>query len=470
MLFNTPSYVLFLCIIVVGFYLLNHHAKLRGVRNAYLLIASYFFYACLQWQFCLLLLAITAINYACGWAISRYREKGLTWVSIGIVSSLAFLCYYKYTNFFIGSVNSVSEWMGYSLSLNKLKIILPVGISFFTFQALTYTIDVYRKKVEANKNFIEVALFVSFFPTVLSGPIERYRNLFPQLRATTPFNAENIEWGIKKFIWGLFKKMVIADRLAMYVDGAYWNIDGNSGTTLAIAAVLYSFQIYCDFSGYADMAIGSARILGFKIMENFNLPYFALSFKEFWKRWHISLTSWFTEYVYISLGGNRVAIARWILNISSVFLLSGLWHGANWSFIFWGAMHAILYLIEYFLTGRQKLKEEELRQQPWIYRLFARVVVFVGVTFAWVFFRIENIGDAWKVVTKICTDFDSHINMGISAFSTILAFFLLIVFIVIETIQYKKIAIKGNVIYYALLVVAISLFGVTSNQFVYFQF
>lgn len=469
MLFNTPSYALFLCIIVVGFYLLNH-AKLREIRNVYLLIASYFFYACLQWQFCLLLFAITAINYACGWAISRYREKGLMWVSVGIISSLAFLCYYKYTNFFIGSINSVSEWVEYSFSLNKLKIILPVGISFFTFQALTYTIDVYRKKVETNKNFIEVALFVSFFPTILSGPIERYRNLFPQLQATNPFNAENIEWGIKKFIWGLFKKMVIADRLAMYVDSVYWNSDGNSGTTLAIAAVLYSFQIYCDFSGYADMAIGSARIIGFKIMENFNLPYFALSFKEFWKRWHISLTSWFTEYVYISLGGNRVAIARWVINISSVFLLSGLWHGASWSFIFWGGIHAVLYLMEHFLTGRQKLKEEKLKKQSRICRLFGHVVVFIGVTFAWIFFRIENIGDAWKVVTKICTDFDFHVNMGMSSYSTILAFFLLILFIVMETIQYKKVEIKGGVIYYALLVVAISLLGVTSNQFVYFQF
>lgn len=469
MLFNTPSYILFLSIIAIGFYSLNQE-KSKCFRNIFLLLASYFFYSCLQWQFCILLLAITIINYVCGLAISHYPEKGKIGVSISIISSLAFLCYYKYTNFFIESVNSISALSGSNFSLKTLKIILPVGISFFTFQALTYTIDVYRKKVAATRNFVDMALFVSFFPVILSGPIERYRNLMPQLQTVSPFNAANIEFGIKKFIWGLFKKMVIADHLAMYVDSVYGNINGSSGMTLAIAAIFYSFQIYCDFSGYADMAIGSARILGFTVMENFNLPYFALSFKEFWRKWHISLTSWFTEYEYFSLGGNRVSTLRWLFNISSVFILSGLWHGASWSFIIWGGIHALLYLTEHYATNKQKLKELELKNQIWPKRFLGHIIVFAGVTLAWVFFRIENSNDACKVIGKICTDFDFHIYMGPSAFSTLITLLLLISFIIIETVQYKKIRVKYDLIGYAILVIAISLLGITNNQFVYFQF
>lgn len=225
---------------------------------------------------------------------------------------------------------------------------MPIGLSFFTFQALSYSIDIYRGKIKPETSFINVALFVAFFPTLLSGPIERARNLLPQLRERLLFNEDNIIAGAKLFIWGLFKKVVIADRLAEYVNMIYGNPEAHTGSTLAITAVFYSFQIYADFSGYADMAIGSGRMMGIKLMENFNLPYCVNSFKEFWRRWHISLTSWFTEYVYISMGGNRVNKARWILNISTVFLLSGVWHGATYSFILWGMIHALLYLLEYY--------------------------------------------------------------------------------------------------------------------------
>lgn len=332
-----------------------------------------------------------------------------------------------------------------------------MGLSFFTFQALSYSIDIYRQKIKPEKNIIDVALFIAFFPTLLSGPIERARNLIPQLKERTSINWDSITAGISLFVWGLFKKIVIADRLAEYVNAVYYAPNAHTGSTLALAAVFYSFQIYCDFSGYADMAIGSGRVMGFKIMQNFNLPYCVNTFKEFWHRWHISLTSWFTEYVYISMGGNRVSKARWLLNISSVFLLSGIWHGATWSFVLWGAIHAILYLGERFIGPKRPNA---------LYHLF----VFIMITFAWIFFRIENSMEAWHIVSRICTDFVSPLYWGSSMFSTLLSMFLLSVFIVREYLLYRNVLPQKYAWEYMLLLIGICLFGVSGDQFVYFQF
>lgn len=441
MLFNTFEYLYFFCIVFLLFALLNNRNTVK-LRNFLLLIASYYFYAQLHSWFVILLIYTTVVNYFCGSWIARDQQQGKSgkrFVTTAIVLSIAQLVFFKYAY------------------LANPTILLPVGLSFFTFQALSYSIDIYRKKIAPEKNVVDVALFIAFFPTLLSGPIERARNLIPQLKEKTSVNWDNFKEGVGLFIWGLFKKVVIADRLAEYVNAIYFSPESHSGSTLALAALFYSFQIYCDFSGYADMAIGSGRVMGFKIMQNFNFPYCVNTFKEFWRRWHISLTSWFTEYVYISLGGNRVSQARWILNISLVFLLSGIWHGATWSFVLWGAMHAVFYLVERFWGPKRP-------------NILYHLLVFVMITFAWIFFRIENSVEAWHVVTRICSDIISPVYWGSSTFSTLLTMLLLGIFMLREYLMYRNILPQKSAWEYLFLLLAIGLFGVSSDQFVYFQF
>ena len=441
MLFNSFEYIIFLIAVFVLFVATNRKQTLL-IRNFILLAASWYFYSCLHWWFVMLLLYTTTVNYLCErWtkANKTRGRNGKAGTAVSIILSLTILIVFKYAYVFNSS------------------ILLPVGLSFFTFQALTYTIDIYRKKIPVEYNPINVALFISFFPTLLSGPIERAKNLLPQLRQKSTISWESITSGAGLFVWGLFKKVVIADRLAQYVNLAYLTPEGQSGSTLAVAAVFYSFQIYCDFSGYADMAIASGRILGFSIMQNFNFPYCVNTIKEFWRRWHISLTSWFTEYVYISMGGNRVIKPRWILNISTVFLLSGIWHGATWSFVLWGALHAAYYFLEYYLGPKKP---------NFLYHL----IIFILITIAWIFFRIEDIGSAWTVVSKIFTDFISPVSGGGSAFSTIITTFLLLLFLFREYLMYKNILPQKHPVEYIILILCICLFGVSSEQFVYFQF
>lgn len=441
MLFNTFEYLFFFCIVFLLFVSTNNKNTLK-LRNLFLLIASYYFYAQLHSWFVILLIYTTVVNYFCGlWIVGDQQQgkSGKRFVTTAIVLSIAQLVFFKYAY------------------LANPTILLPVGLSFFTFQALSYSIDIYRKKIAPEKNVVDVALFIAFFPTLLSGPIERARNLIPQLKEKTSVNWDNFKEGAGLFIWGLFKKVVIADRLAEYVNAVYFSPESHSGSTLALAALFYSFQIYCDFSGYADMAIGSGRVMGFKIMQNFNFPYCVNTFKEFWRRWHISLTSWFTEYVYISLGGNRVSQARWILNISLVFLLSGIWHGATWSFVLWGAMHAVFYLVERFWGPKRP-------------NILYHLLVFVMITFAWIFFRIENSVEAWHVVTRICSDIISPVYWGSSTFSTLLTMLLLGIFMLREYLMYRNILPQKSAWEYLFLLLAIGLFGVSSDQFVYFQF
>ena len=482
MVFNSSSFFLFFSFVFL-FSLLIGQLKLKKeqkiqFRNGLLLIASYYFYAFLKWEFVLLLLATTIVNYICALKIVEEKKKqrykfAKYWISFAVIFSIGLLGYFKYVNFFIDSVNEALTLLGIGLKMSFIKVALPVGISFFTFQALTYSLDVYKEKMAVRKNFIDVALFVSFFPTVLSGPIERARNLIPQFERDSNISWQNIISGGKLFLWGLFKKVVIADRLANYINIVYsGTIVEHSSLTLIITAIFYSFQIYADFSGYSDMAIGIGKMLGFDLMKNFNYPYFATSFKEFWKRWHISLTSWFTEYVYIPMGGNRVGQSRWILNISAVFLLSGLWHGASWAFIFWGALHAFYYLVEFYYKKTDLYSQNSLRKNCQIFsNLVSIITVFSFVTIAWIYFRVEN----FQLVNNMIVHFfDGTTNFfyGTSSFTMAINVALLVLFLSLDWIKYKEMKFNFviNAMGYAIILSLILLFGVSNSTFVYFQF
>lgn len=471
MIFNSLDFIIFFFVLLFLIFTSSKITDKIQVQNIILLTASYYFYAKFSPVFLFLLLYVTILNFSTGLILNKvsgiYRKSCM---AINIILTLLPLLFYKYAGFILDNINTIFNT---DICPNIDHIALPVGISFFTFQTLSYTIDIYRQKIAPTNNFINVALFVSFFPTILSGPIERARNMIPQLEKTRFIDMRCVMSGLMLYVWGVFKKVVIADRLSSYIDWAYSNTQYASGSTLAFAAILYSFQIYCDFSGYSDMAIGIARALGFKIMKNFDYPYFAHNIKTFWRRWHISLTSWFTEYVYFSLGGSRVkSRLRWIFNITTIFLLSGIWHGASWNFIIWGLLHAIFYLIEFKVGLQNKNLDDSWR--------FPRVIaVFLLITFAWIFFRIDDMGTVMLVLNKIITEPFGELSLGASAFATIMSIGMLIIMLFIDILLYTKkldmydidqIFSKKNMILLIILLLCISMFGVSSNSFVYFQF
>lgn len=473
MIFNSLSFVAFFLAVLLVIGVTDRLVHNTKIRNVLLLIASYYLYGTFHWGFLFILLFVTAINHVAPLAMKRYENKRKLICAAAIVLSLLPLFTYKYLNFFLTGVLGLEQIQEQWTWLSRL--VLPVGISFFTFQALTYTIDVYKGKLEARNSVIDVALFVSFFPTVLSGPIEKARNLLPQIEKPAGVSLRVITEGVTIFVYGLFKKVVIADRLASYVDWAYGSYEYMQGGTLALAAIFYSIQIYCDFSGYSDMAWGVAKSLGFNITRNFNFPYFATSIKEFWHRWHISLTSWFTEYVYFSLGGNRVKLkARWIFNISMVFILSGIWHGAAWNFLIWGGLHAVYYLIEYAMG----LQRKDFIMPKWL-KLPSGIVVFLLVTLAWIFFRVGDMTQTAGIIQRIFTEHTFSFSMGASAFIFVCNIALLLVFLAIEILYSKNVVLTErngtmctviNGITTIALLLMISLFGAQSDSFVYFQF
>jgi len=477
-LFNSFEYFLFLPAVVLLYFLLPFKW-----RNPFLLIASYYFYMSWKWEFGFLMLFTSAVNYVAGLKInaSKDRRSQRLWMTMAIVASLGVLVYFKYANFFIAEASALLRILGADVRESYLKVILPVGISFFTFQALSYTIDLYKGKMHVEKNFINFTLFVSFFPQLVAGPIERATNLLDQFKKEQHFSSERLLEGSKLIIWGLFKKVVIADRLAAYVEQIYASPEVFGGSTLFLATFFFAFQIYCDFSGYSDIAIGSAHILGFRLMQNFNLPYLAKSVRDFWHRWHISLSTWFADYVYKPLGGNRVSTGRWMFNIMAVYLVSGLWHGANWTFIIWGGIFGVLYILEFL--GDKLLKggglDKAFYKSKWIHP-FRVAVIFMAVLVSWVFFRADNTGDAWHIITHMFTGWDRLPYLGSSAFETVLGFALVLLLYAIQILQYRGVAsiYMGPTMVprslrwagYALLLVMIAMFGVSSEQFIYFQF
>lgn len=403
MLFNSIDFAIFLPIVFILYWMLSK-APFRW-QNVLILLASYFFYGCWDYRFLALIGFSTLVDYFIGIKLSETSKKHqrllLLWVSI--IVNLGFLGFFKYYNFFVSNFVSAFSFFGMAFKTSTLNIVLPVGISFYTFQTMSYTIDVYREKLKPTRDFIAFGAFVSFFPQLVAGPIERATNLLPQFFKKRTFNYGNAVDGMKQILWGLFKKMVIADNCAVLVDLIFETPGDASGSTLFLGSVLFAFQIYGDFSGYSDIAIGTARLFGFNLMQNFAFPYFSRNIAEFWRRWHISLSTWFRDYLYIPLGGSRGSLSRKIRNIFIIFIVSGFWHGANWTFIVWGALNAIYFLP---LLLRHKNRNyldtvAESRKIPTGKEFLAILGTFVVTCFAWIFFRAANVSEAVAYISNI---------------------------------------------------------------------
>lgn len=395
MLFNSLLFLLFFPLVCVVYFLIPS-TQLR-LRNLFLLISSYYFY--MNWKpvYALLLLTSTVVTYLAALGIDHFGDKGKKKLCLvgSLILNLAILFLFKYYNFFALNVESALQATGVFFKFPDFQLLLPVGISFYTFQALGYSIDVYRGDIQVEKNFATYALFVSFFPQLVAGPIERAKNLLPQFHSEHKFSSEDFIEGLKLMIWGYFMKLCIADSVSYYVDAVYNNLPNHNGTSVLMATFYFTFQIFCDFSGYSLIAIGTARCLGFRLMQNFNHPYLARSPREFWHRWHISLSSWFGDYVYIPLGGSRCSEAKHQRNLFITMLISGVWHGANWTFVLWGAFHGLFLCLNSLSRKFIRLRKTKLLAP------FEIAATFLMAMFCWIFFRANNLGDAILAIKKI---------------------------------------------------------------------
>lgn len=396
MLFNSLEFALFFPIVTILFFLLPHR-----FRWALLLLASCFFYMFFKPVYILILVATILIDYYAAIYIARQVEKKhrKLLLLVSIVANVGILVVFKYYNFLAENLQIVLDSLHKTGHIPLLNMLLPIGLSFHTFQAMSYTIEVYRGNQKPEKHLGIYALYVMFYPQLVAGPIERPQNVLHQFHEHKKFNYENMRSGLVLMAWGLFKKVVIADRLALFVNHVYGDPSKYQGLPLIIATVFFAFQIFCDFSGYSDIARGSAQCMGFDLMQNFNRPYMGRSISEFWQRWHISLSTWFRDYVYIPLGGNRRGAARWCLNIMIVFMISGVWHGANWTFLVWGFLNGAYLVIEH-LYGKAIPKQKGKRNNAFI-ALFHRTKVFIFITLAWVFFRAQNVSQAFYVIKNM---------------------------------------------------------------------
>ena len=404
--FNSINFMIFFPVVLALYFVIP-----KALRQIWLLAASYYFYMSWNARYALLIAASTLITYVSGIAIERYRDSGRTGRRLTVLFSclginLGILLFFKYGNFLIASLDRGLELLHMGSVDQRFYFLLPVGISFYTFQALGYTIDVYRGDVRAETNLIRYALFVSFFPQLVAGPIERSQNLLSQMQNIAEiklWNARRVTSGTILMIWGFFVKMVIADRAAVLVNTVFDNYRMYGSTELVLAAVFFALQIYCDFGSYSLIAIGAAKIMGFELMENFNTPYFACSIRDFWSRWHISLSTWFRDYLYIPLGGNRRGRVRKSVNIMIVFLASGLWHGADWSYVVWGGIHGAYQVIgDYLASFREKcIRKLRVNTACFSWKFLQTAVTFVLVVFAWIFFRADSIGDALQYIRRI---------------------------------------------------------------------
>ena len=405
MLFNSIDFAVFLPVVFI-LYWFTTNKKLK-LQNILLFVSSYFFYACWDWRFLFLLMFSTLIDYFTGikMCCAKNQQIKKIWLYISVITNLGFLGFFKYYNFFVESLIDFISFFGLQINSFTLRIILPVGISFYTFHGLSYVLDIYRDKIKAERNFIDYAVFVSFFPLLVSGPIERATHLLPQLKKERSFDYSKATDGMRQILWGLFKKVVIADTCGIYVNMFFGNTNDFSGSTLVLGVILFAFQIYGDFSGYSDIAIGTAKLFGIDLLRNFAYPYFSRDVAEYWRRWHISLSSWFRDYLYIPLGGSRGSMWMKIRNIFIIFIISGFWHGANWTFIIWGALNALFYL-PLLLTKSNRSNLEIVAKGkilPGLKDFFGILTTFALTASARIFFRAESVEHANNYISRICS-------------------------------------------------------------------
>ena len=468
MLFNSIEFIFFLPLVTILYFIISYN-----YRWILLLIASYYFYMSWNPSYLILIIFTTFVSYIGALKMAKVNAKNKKIYLIACLSiNLGILFFFKYFNFFSIFINDFSNELNYQINTPVYNFLLPVGISFYTFQSLSYTIDVYKNKILPEKHLGIFALYVSFFPQLIAGPIERSTRLLPQFHKKNDFSFNNFSCGIKWIIIGFFMKLVVADRLSIYVDSVYNNVLEHSGVTFFLASFLFAFQIYCDFAGYSNIAIGSAKILGYDLMINFKRPYLALSMRDFWNRWHISLSTWFRDYVYINLGGSRVSNLKMFYNLFITFLISGFWHGANWTFLIWGAIHGTYIIFEKLFN----LDIEKPSHYSILNKLFRNFIVFNLVVFAWIFFRANNLNDAYYIIINMF-DFNNVIFYNSETFFyAFIGLFVLWFNDLLEEFKYKNQYLKKNnsifiSFYYAILTLFIFYFGVfNGGQFIYFQF
>ncbi|WP_425236055.1 MBOAT family O-acyltransferase [Ulvibacterium sp.] len=484
MLFNSVQFALFLPIVFLCYWVIT---KIRPkAQNLFLIAASYFFYAWWDWRFLGLIIFSTVVDYVVGQRIYVQvddRKKAKAWLMVSVMANLGLLGFFKYYNFFVDSLVDGLQALGYTLgSTYTLNIILPVGISFYTFQTLSYSFDIYYRRLKPTTNFVAFTAFVSFFPQLVAGPIERASNLLHQIERPRMFRYKQAADGLKLILWGLFKKLAIADALAPMVDDIFAHYGTYPSSTLILGVVMFSFQVYGDFSGYSDIAIGTAKLFGIELMSNFRFPHFSRNVAEYWQRWHVSLSTWFRHYVYIPLGGSRVSKRRAVFNIAVVFLVSGLWHGANWTFVFWGGFHALLFIPVFLLKRNRIYMDSVIGQNTYLPSLkeTGQVLLTFGlVTFSRIFFRSPNLADAFAYIRGIFTDFQMEWYTHPLGYRMVDYYLLMLLFVVYEYRIRKNerspFHFKSPFVRFVLYVLAI--FGILlfyddgiNRSFIYFQF
>jgi alginate O-acetyltransferase complex protein AlgI len=482
MFFNSIDFAVFLPIVFILYWLIG--SKSLKLQNLLIVIASYVFYGWWDWMFLSLIFFSTVVDFSVGQKLktedNQTKRNILLWVSI--IVNLGFLGFFKYYNFFLDNFITAFTLFGTGVKPNTLNIILPVGISFYTFQTLSYTIDVYKRKLKPTKDFIAFSAFVSFFPQLVAGPIERATHLLPQFYTKREFHYSKAVDGLRQILWGLFKKVVIADNCAEYANLIFNNSGDYSGSTLVLGALFFTFQIYCDFSGYSDIAVGTSRLFGFDLMKNFNFPYFSRDVAEFWRRWHISLSTWFRDYLYIPLGGSRGGTAMIVRNTFIIFIVSGFWHGANWTFIIWGALNAI-YFLPLLLTKNNRNNLDTVAQGKYLPSLkesFSMLLTFSLTVFAWIFFRAESVSHALGYIAEILSPSVFKVPYFEGLKEALLTMLLVGIFMLIEwfgregEFAIAKIGLNWKRPFryamYSAIIVAIFIFGGEAQEFIYFQF
>ena len=478
MFFNSIDFAVFLPIVFILYWFVTQ--KNLKLQNALLVLASYVFYGWWDWRFLSLIIFSSLVDYSIGLALKKEEKKSkrklLLWLSI--IVNLGFLGFFKYYNFFVDNFVEAFSLFGTKIQPNTLDIILPVGISFYTFQTLSYTIDVYKRKLEPTNNLISFLAFVSFFPQLVAGPIERATNLLPQFYKKRQFHYSQAVDGCRQILWGFFKKVVIADTCAEYANQIFNNSADYSGSTLVIGALFFTFQIYGDFSGYSDIAIGTSRLFGFDLKQNFAFPYFSRDIAEFWRRWHISLSTWFRDYLYIPLGGSRGGTWMKVRNTFIIFIVSGFWHGANWTFVVWGFLNA-LYFLPLLLAKRNRSNLDVVAQEkmlPSLKEVFKMSVTFALTVLAWIFFRAENITHAFSYIKNIFTK--ALFELPLVRPTNLII--LILIFISIEWLgRAKHYAIETLFLkqpkvlrwtFYMFIIACVFIFSKQEQEFIYFQF